>query len=110
MIDKSYLEWTCQSSEWEKTISSISSKCHLNCEQDCAFHIVANHACQPESEQLKMHIGGMDSTGKSQVFKALIRFFELQNEGHQFGVIVPTRSMAALLGGSMYHSVFGVND
>ena len=52
-------------------------------------------------------MGGM---GKSQVLKALIQFFELRNESHQFVVVAPTGSAAALLGGLTYHSIFGVND
>ena len=52
----------------------------------------------------------MGGTGKSQVLKALMRFFELRNESHRFVVVAPTGSAAALLGGSTYHSMFGVND
>ena len=56
-----------------------------------------------------MHIGGMGGTGKSQVLKALMRFFALRNESYRFVVVAPTGSVAALLGGSMYHSMFGVH-
>jgi len=48
----------------------------LNEEQECAFKIVANHSVEPTTEQLLMHLGGMAGTGKSQVIKALISFFE----------------------------------
>ena len=56
-----------------------------------------------------MYIGGMAGTGKSQVFKALLEFFSLRNESHCLIVVAPTGSAAALLGGSMYHSAFGIN-
>ena len=76
LIDKSYLEKKCKSPDWESTITEIASEFSLNREQDHAFRIVANHACNPGSDQLKMHVGGMGGTGKSQVLKALIKFFE----------------------------------
>jgi PIF1-like helicase len=56
-----------------------------------------------------MYIGGMAGTGKSQVFKALLEFFSLKNESHRLIVVAPTGSAAALLGGSTYHSAFGIN-
>ena len=52
--------------------------------------MVANHAAEPGAEQLKMYIGGMGSTGKSQVLKALMRFFDVKGESHCFTVVVPT--------------------
>jgi hypothetical protein len=83
---------------------------HLNKEQDRAFRIVANHACSPNSDQLKMNIAGMAGTGKSQVLKALVQFFKLRKESHRFIIVAPTGSAAALLQGSTYHSVFGINS
>ena len=47
----------------------------LNKKQECAFRIVANHAVKPTGEHLKMYLGRMAGTGKSQVIKALIYFF-----------------------------------
>ena len=44
------------------------------------------------------------------VLAALSIFFALQKEAHQFVVVAPTGSAAALLGGSTYHSMFGIND
>ena len=49
----------------------------LNKEQERAFRIVANHATNHYSESLKMYIGGIGGTGKSQVLKALTHFFLL---------------------------------
>jgi hypothetical protein len=81
----------------------------LNTEQQRAFRIVANHAVGQEQEQLKMYLGGMGGTGKSQVIKALTYFFNKRNEAHRFVVLGPTGTSAALLGGSTYHSFLGVN-
>ncbi len=52
----------------------------------------------------------MGGTGKSQVLKALIKFFQLRKEEHRIIIVAPTGSAAALLGGSTYHSVFGINE
>ena len=60
--------------------------------------------------EISSTIGSMETTGKSQVLKALMRFFETRNESHQFVVIAPMGSTAALLRRSMYYSIFGVND
>jgi hypothetical protein len=60
------------------------------------------------SEQLKMYLGGMGGTGKSQVIKALKHYFEKKNESHRFVILGPTGTSAALLGGSTYHSFLGI--
>ena len=70
------------SKEWQQTIADVSTHFSLNQEQDRAFHIVANHACCPDSDQLKMNIGRMSGTGKTQVLRALVKFFEKRNESH----------------------------
>jgi hypothetical protein len=57
-----------------------------------------------------MYIGGMGGTGKSQVLKAVSSFFESRNETYRFIVVAPTGTAAALLSGSTYHSVLGIND
>ena len=57
-----------------------------------------------------MYLGGMGGTGKSQVIKALSAFFEARNEAHKFIIVAPTETAAALLGGSTYHSMFGINE
>src|SRR5215471_18389348 len=82
----------------------------LNKEQERAFRIVANHATHGGEQKLNMYLGGMGGTGKSQVIKALIKFFEKRKESHRFIVLAPTGSAAALLSGSTYHSVLGIND
>ena len=82
----------------------------LNEEQERAFRIIANHAVCQNPEQLRMYVGGMGGTGKSQVLKALSQFFLLKKEAHRFIIVAPTGTAAALLGGSTYHSMFGIND
>jgi hypothetical protein len=91
-------------------IDAISQEQNLNDEQDRAFRIVANHVVLPNSEPLKMYIGGMGGTGKSQVLKAVSNFFERRCEAYRFIIVAPTGTAAALLSGSTYHSVFGIND
>jgi hypothetical protein len=110
VIDKSYIEKRYRSPEWDKIINDVVAKFTLNSEQERAFHIVANHAYQAQTEQLKMYIGGMSGTGKSQVLKALIKFFGLHQESHHIVVVAPTGTAAVLLGISTYHSMFGIND
>src|ERR1700690_1137055 len=85
VIDKSYLERTAtghSSTDSRTLVDTIVAEFRLNCEQERAFCIIANHACTPHSEQLKMYIGGMGGTGKTQVLKALISFFTARNESH----------------------------
>ena len=110
VVDKTYMTRSFFSKEWQKTVDSVSNKFDLNKEQDRAFRIVANHACSPDSEQLKMNIAGMAGTRKTQVFKSLVEFFRLRNESHRFITVAPTGSAAALLQGSTYHSMFGINS
>ena len=110
IVDKSYLECKLHSMVHKQVIDPIVKKFDLNKEQQRAFRIVANHACSSYSEQLKMYIGGMGGTGKTQVLKALMEFFELTNQSEKFVVVAPTGTAAALLGGSTYHYLFGFGD
>lgn len=110
VVDKSYLEKKFHSHEFQFQIKESVKKYSLNEEQERAFRIVANHAVSPCSEQLKMYIGGMGGTGKSQVLKALTHFFSVRNEAHRFVVVAPTGNAVALLGRSTYHSMFGINE
>jgi len=57
-----------------------------------------------------MYLGGMGGTGKSQVIKALIAFFDRCNEAHRIMILAPTGTAAALLNGSTYHSALGVQS
>jgi PIF1-like helicase len=106
-LDKSYRALTARD---QSMIDDTSSTFQLNRDQDRAFHIVANHATEPHSEQLKMYLGGMGGTGKSRVIQALSQFFKDRGESHRFLILAPTGSAAALLNGSTYHSILGIND
>ena len=89
-------------------LNTVVHKFKLNPEQERAFCIVANHATIGNPTQLKMYLGGMGGTGKSQVLKALIELFRERNESHCIMILAPTGSAAALLNGSTYHSVLGI--
>ena len=91
-------------------LESVVKKFKLNTEQERAFRIVANHATINNPTQLKMYLGGMGGTGKSQVLKALVEFFKDRNESHRIIIIAPTGSAAALLNGSTYHSVLNIGS
>jgi putative protein kinase ArgK-like GTPase of G3E family len=66
----------------ENLINSTIKKFYLNSDQERAFRIIANHATMEEPEKLRMYLGGMGGTGKSQVIKALIHFFGERKENH----------------------------
>jgi hypothetical protein len=110
--DISYLDkkFKAKEEEEQKVIDSVVQEFSLNEEQERAFRIVANHATMKKSEQLKMYLGGMGGTGKSQVIKALITFFDKRNEAHRIMILAPTGTAAALLNGSTYHSALGVQS
>ena len=110
IIDKSYLERRHYTTQHEVSINSICSKFKLNQEQERAFKLIAHHVVMANTGQLKMYIAGMGGTGKSQVIKAVSDFFTARKEAHRFIVVAPTGSAAALLSGSTYHSVLGINE
>jgi len=112
VVGVDYLDKNFRANELEcqEHIDTTARDFSLNAEQERAFRIVANHAADGGKEQLKMYLGGMGGTGKSQVIKALIQLFEKRNESHRFIVLAPTGSAAALLSGSTYHSVLGINE
>jgi predicted AAA+ superfamily ATPase len=83
IIDRSYLNksFKAKSKAAQSQIDGVvnSKEFRLNTDQERAFRIVANHAVSSNPEQLKMYMGGMGGTGKSQVIKALMHFFKLRN-------------------------------
>ncbi|VDB99260.1 unnamed protein product [Peniophora sp. CBMAI 1063] len=86
-------------------IDKIVSDFHLNEEQERAFRIIANHSLvNTLADPLRMYIGGMAGTGKSQVIKAVIKFFEERGKSYAFLILAPTGSAASLVSGSTYHS------
>jgi hypothetical protein len=110
VVDKSYLQKRSHSVSQKPMCDKIVKKFRLNTEQARAFRIVANHAANPNSEQLKMYLGGMGGTGKTQVLKAIMEYFHYNNQSKRFVVVAPTGTAAALLGGSTYHYLFGFTD
>ncbi|KAJ7083510.1 hypothetical protein C8R43DRAFT_830997, partial [Mycena crocata] len=102
--------FTAKNKRAQKVVYSVSTDFNLNEEQDRAFRIVANHAIAEDPSPLRMYLGGVGGTGKSQVIKALQQFFVERGEAHRFLVLAPTGTAAALLNGSTYHSVLGIVD
>ena len=91
----------------EEAEEMVANTFQLNFKQKMAYTIVAGYIARKSSGQLRMHLGGMGGTGKSQVIKALVTLLAVRNEHHRFLVIAPTGSTAALVNGSTYHSVLG---
>ncbi|KNZ72337.1 hypothetical protein J132_04027, partial [Termitomyces sp. J132] len=81
---------------WEPAIHNIVYDFCLNKEQTRAFQIVAHHAAACNSEQLKMYMGGMGGTRKTQVLKALKHYFDAQQESHQLAIVAPIKTNLAM--------------
>lgn len=101
-------DFRAEKMESNRLIDDTVSQFSLNKEQERAFRIIANHVSSVATEQLKMHLGGMGGTGKSQVIKSLIYLFEQRKETHRFVALAPTGTAATLLNGSTYHKVLGI--
>jgi hypothetical protein len=112
IVDADYFKYNFKAKKEldNKIVNDVVREFKLNKEQLRAFKIIANHSNCVAPEQLKMYLGGMRGTGKSQVIKALITMFERKNESHRFVVLAPTGTAAALLNGSTYHSMLGVRS
>ncbi|KAJ3763717.1 hypothetical protein EV360DRAFT_32956, partial [Lentinula raphanica] len=82
----------------------------LNEEQERAFRIIAHHSIGSSLDPLLLYIGGMGGTGKSQVVKALLQFFQRRNNSYAIVTCAPTGNASALLGGSTYHFLLGINN
>ena len=69
IVDQTYFthNFKAQTIQRQNMIDATVTKFRLNLEQERAFRIVANHSSSSASEQLKMYLGGMAGTGKSQV-------------------------------------------
>ena len=112
IIDKAYLtaKFKARVEKEQNIIDNAVSAFLLNTEQERAFYIIANHASTQKPEQLIMYVGGMAGTGQSQVIKSLTESFGGQNESHWIIIAAPTGAAAALIRGSTYHSILGIND
>ncbi len=76
--------------------TTITSSFSLNKEQERAFKIITNHATSNTSQRLQMYLGGMAGTGKTQVLRAVTKFFEDIGQSSQIVLLAPTGSAAAL--------------
>ncbi|KAF5346590.1 hypothetical protein D9758_013445 [Tetrapyrgos nigripes] len=110
ILDQHIFEEKFKSNHTKKLIDDLCIKFQLNREQERAFRIIANHAVSSISDQLKMYVGGMAGTGKTQVLKTLREFFKERDESRRMIVVAPTGTAAALIQGSTYHSIFGINS
>ncbi|KAF5356687.1 hypothetical protein D9758_013755 [Tetrapyrgos nigripes] len=112
ILDKTAFEQRTRQGHTQNLIDQIANEFQFqdNAEQERAFRIIANHAVSPCPQQLKMYIGGMGGTGKSTVLRALRKFFAERKESHRMLVVAPTGNAAALLAGSTYHYMFGINS
>ncbi|KAI0054663.1 hypothetical protein BV25DRAFT_1774201, partial [Artomyces pyxidatus] len=102
-----YKKFKAKKKEDGQIIDRVAVEFTLNEEQERAFRIIANHSVDEGAQQLKMYIGGMAGTGKSQVIKALTSLFEQRGQSYLFMILAPTGSAAALVSGSTYHSILG---
>jgi hypothetical protein len=93
-----------------KIVEDTIRKFSLNKEQERAFRLVANHASSLAPEPLRMYLGGIGGTGKSQVLKAISRMFNERNESHRFIILAPTGTSAALLNGNTFHRALGIHS
>lgn len=111
IVDNTYLSksYKCDDAAMQLLIDNTVKSFTLNKEQERAFRIIANHTVHNGGEQLKMYLGGMAGTGKSQVIKALTNLFRSRGEQHRFITLAPTGSAAALIDGSTYHAALGVD-
>lgn len=88
-------------------MSSIIVEFQLNKEQRRAFLLVALQMSGVHNDPLRMYLGGMGGTGKSQVIKAVISYLERRKEAYRYEVCAPTGAAASIIAGSTYHSVLG---
>src|SRR6202453_852061 len=111
VVDQAYLthDYKAKTAAAQQLIDKVVHYFRLNTDQERAFRIIANHASSPQDDQLKMYLAGMGGTGKSQVFKAVMKLFNARNEAHRYVILGPTGTSAALLGGSTYHSFLGIS-
>ena len=101
-------DFAAEKQESNRLIHHTVVRFSLNNEQERAFRIISNHVSATTNEQLKMYLGGMGGTGKSQVIKALIYLFGQRKEDYRFIVLASTGTAAALLNGSTYHKALGI--
>ncbi|KAJ3559813.1 hypothetical protein NM688_g118 [Phlebia brevispora] len=88
-------------------ISAIISTFSLNTEQRRAFTLIAYQLSGIHNTPLRMYLGGIGGTGKSQVIKAVSAFLQRRGEAYRLQLCAPTGAAASVIGGSTYHSLLG---
>jgi hypothetical protein len=110
IVSADYLlkSYKAKNAEHSKIVEDTIRMFSLNEEQERAFRIIANHASSLAPEPLRMYLGGIGGTGKSQLLKAVSRMFNARNESHRFLIVGPTGTSASLLGGHTFHRALGI--
>ena len=91
-------------------MTNIITAFSLNAAQTHTFMLVVCTVTSADSWPLCMYLGDFGSTGKSQVIRALSKFFEQRQEAHCFCIMTLTESMGAHIGSSTYCSLFGFGE
>ncbi len=94
----------------EDMVLRVSSEFGLNTEQERVFRIITQHAANLMAIQLRMYVGGMGGTGKTRVLNMLTLYFKAQGESCRLVIVALTGTAAALINGSTYHFMFGINE
>lgn len=122
--DESHDEWTCPASssiqiptvvipapltmDHESMMENIAAKWTLNPKQLLAVRILGSHVHEPQSDPLRMYVGGPAGTGKSRVIDALKDLFKLRGEDAR---LLSTSFMgvaAKNIGGMTLHSALNL--
>ncbi|KAJ3481995.1 hypothetical protein NLI96_g7290 [Meripilus lineatus] len=104
VICRSYLDDDYSLYTPTELVKKVEHDFSLNEDQLRAFTRTVAHILYPADGPLRLYLGGMAGTGKSQVIKALIALFAARNETHRFMVMAPTGTAASLVDGMTYHS------
>ena len=76
-----------------------------NKDQLCAFMLVANHSLTHNKSQLRLHIAGIEGSGKSHVINALELFFTRFGAHERLQITAPTGCAAVLIKGHTIHAL-----
>lgn len=82
----------------------------LNLEQACAFSLIANHSLKPNTEPLRMFLGGPGGTGKSRIITAVTEFFKWRGEDRHFRLTSYMGVAARNIAGMTLHLAFNLNQ
>ena len=78
----------------------VATRFGLNGDQLRAYDIITNGTMgNRQLKPLRMYLAGVGGTGKSQVMKAMVQFFNETGQGKKIAVLAPTGTAASLIGG-----------